>query len=414
MSTVRTGPLSGFRVVEFATVLMGPYAGQVLAGLGADVVKVEDNAGDPGRVIGGGGRPQLAGVALNLYANKRSIALDLKADDGREAMLRLIQTADVLITNLRPGPLARLRLGYEEARAVNPRLVYCQAAGFRTDGPDADRPAFDDIIQATTGLPSLVAAMGLGMHFLPATVADKVAGLAIVNATLAALLYRSASGEGQRVEVPMFDTVLGFNLVEHLAQAAFPGGQAGYTRVLTSHRGPHRTSDGWIAMTPYTDRHWRALYEAVGCADKLGSYWHATHADRLLHADRAYAELAEIIATRTTAEWLTMCEELDIPASLAPTLDEIVNDEKGHRGVLAEAEHPVAGSYRRVRQPAVFSASPASDHRPAPLVGQDGPELLGEIGYGPDEIQALIDAGVLCGDMPRPAAGLDQSQDQRK
>lgn len=395
----RTGPLAGFRVVEFATVLMGPYAGQLLAGLGADVIKVEDGGGDPSRMIGGGGHPQLSGVAVNLHANKRSIALNVKTETGRAAMLRLIETSDVLVTNLRPGPLARLRLGYDEVRPVNPRLVYCQAAGFRTDDPDADRPAFDDIIQATTGLPSLVAAMGLGPHFMPTTLADKVAAQAIVNAVLAALLYRSSSGEGQRVEVPMFDTVLGFNLVEHLARAAFPGGPAGYTRVLTSHRGPHRTSDGWIAMTPYTDRHWRALYEAVGCGDKLTNYWHASHADRLLHADQAYAELAEVIATRSTAEWLKLCEELDVPASRSPSLDEIVNDEAKHHGVLVDAEHPVVGRYRRVRQAPVFSASPATDQRPAPLVGQDGREVLGELGYDAADIGALIEAGVLLGEV---------------
>jgi formyl-CoA transferase len=277
--------------------------------------------------------------------------------------------------------------------------VYCQAAGFRSDDADADRPAFDDIIQATTGLPSLVGAMGLGMHFMPTTLADKVVGQAIVNAVLAALLHRSRSGEGQHVEVPMFDTVLGFNLVEHLARAAFPGGPAGYTRVLTSHRGPHRTSDGWIAMTPYTDRHWRALYEAAGCADKLGNHWHSSHATRLLHADLAYAELAEVVATRTTAEWLKLCEELDVPASLSPTLDEIVNDESQHRGVLVEAEHPVVGTYRRVRQAPTFSASPATDHRPAPLVGQDGRDVLQELGYDAADVRALIDSGVLVGEV---------------
>jgi crotonobetainyl-CoA:carnitine CoA-transferase CaiB-like acyl-CoA transferase len=195
----------------------------------------------------------------------------------------------------------------------------------------------------------------------------------------------------------MFDTVLGFNLVEHLARATFPGGAAGYTRVLTSHRGPHRTSDGWIAMTPYTDRHWRALYTAVGCADKLMNYWHETHAARLMHADQAYAELAEVISTRTTAEWLKLCADLDVPASLSPTLDEVVADPDLHHGVLVDAAHPVAGAYRRVRQAAVFSQTPTTDHRPAPLVGEDGPDVLAEIGYSAEQIAELVDAGVLLG-----------------
>ena len=391
----RSGPLKGVRVLELATVLMGPYAGQMLGGLGADVIKVEDGGGDGSRVMGGGPHPQISGIALNLHANKRSIALDLKIEVGRSAFLRLLADCDVLITNLRPGPLARLQLSYENVAPMHPRLVYCQAAGFRSESVDADRPAFDDIIQALTGFPALNSEMGIEMHFMPSLIADKVSGMAIANAVLAALVARATTGVGQHVEVPMFDSLLAFNLVEHLARAAVPGQEAGYTRVLTVHRGPHRTSDGWIAMMPYSDSHWRALFEAVGCEDKLEQPWHRDHRIRILEADRVYGELAEILSRRSTGEWLELCDGLGIPASPVPTLGDIVTDEQWHRGVLVDADHPVVGRYRRIRQPAVFSATPADDHRPAPLVGQDGPQVLREIGYTGDEIDALIAADAL-------------------
>jgi crotonobetainyl-CoA:carnitine CoA-transferase CaiB-like acyl-CoA transferase len=391
----RSGPLTGVRVLELATVLMGPYAGQILGGLGADVIKVGDGGGDGSRLMGGGPHPQFSGIALNLHANKRSIALDLKIGLGRSAFMRLLAECDVLITNLRPGPLARLQLSYDKVAPLHPRLIYCQAAGFRSESVDADRPAFDDIIQALTGFPALNDEMGTDMHFMPSLIADKVSGMAIANAVLAALVARATTGVGQRVEVPMFDSLLAFNLVEHLARAAVPGQPAGYARVLTTHRGPHRTSDGWIAMMPYTDAHWRALFEAVGSEDKLEQPWHRDHAIRILQADRVYGELAEILTQRSTADWLELCNGLGVPASPVPTLGQIVTDEQWHRGVLVDADHPVVGPYRRIRQPTVFSATPADDHRPAPLVGQDGRQVLGEVGYSEDEIEALLAADAL-------------------
>lgn len=391
--TERHGPLVGTRVVELATVVMAPYAGQILAGLGADVIKVEDAAGDGSRKIGGGEHPHLSGVALNLHANKRSICLDLKHETGRDVMTRLLATADLLITNLRPKALARLGLTYDDVASINPRLVYCRAGGFRSDSADADRPVYDDLVQAQVGLPALNEKAGSGMRFMPTAIADKVTGLALVNAALAALLHRASSGRGQRVEVPMFDTMLGFNLVEHLAAATFPGGQPGYSRVLSAHRGPHRTSDGWIALMPYTDAHWRALYSATGREHLLSQPWHRSHSERLRQADAVYAELAELVATQTTAHWLRLCEELDVPAAAVPSLAEIVDEPSRHRGVLRDAQHPVIGPYRAIRQSTIFSATPADDHRPAPLVGEHGEEILRELGYDSEAIAAIAAGG---------------------
>ena len=392
-----SGPLAGIRVVELATVIMAPFGAQLLGDLGADVIKVETGGGDGSRVMGGGPHPELSGIALNLHRNKRSIAVDLKQARGRDVLLRLLADADVLITNLRPGPLRRLGLDHESLRGDFPRLVYCQAQGFRTSSDEADLPAYDDIIQALTGFPQLNS-MGFGaMHFVPSTVADKVAGMFIAQGVLAALVARSVSGLGQRVEVPMFDAALAFNLVEHLSRAAVPGGPAGYNRVLTAHRGPHRTSDGWVAMLPYTDAHWTALFTAVGEERLLQHEWFADHRARLIHADEVYGLLASILVRKTTAEWVQLGTALGIPVSVVPPLQDIVDHPEHHRGVLREAEHPVVGPYRSIAAPVVFSDSGQRQPEPAPLVGQDTAAVLGELGLGDDEVAALLADGVVRG-----------------
>jgi crotonobetainyl-CoA:carnitine CoA-transferase CaiB-like acyl-CoA transferase len=326
------GPLAGVKVVELATVIMGPFGGQLLGDLGADIVKVETGVGDGSRLMGGGPHPELSGIALNLHRNKRSIGLDLKDGRGREVLMALLRGSDVLITNLRPGPLRRLGLDYDAVHAEVPGLVYCQAQGFRTSSEEGDLPAYDDIIQALTGFPQLNE-MGFGAaHFVPSTIADKVAGMFIAQGVLAALFARSTSGEGQRVEVPMFDAALAFNMVEHLARAAVAGEPVGYNRVLSAHRGPHRTSDGWVALLPYTDDHWTALFRAVGEEHQLEGPHFADARSRLMFADEVYGALASIVLRRSTAEWVALGTALGIPVSVVPPLQEIVDDEANHRG----------------------------------------------------------------------------------
>jgi crotonobetainyl-CoA:carnitine CoA-transferase CaiB-like acyl-CoA transferase len=394
-SAARPGPLDGVRVLDLTTVIMAPYATQLLGDLGAEVIKVETGSGDGNRVMGGGPHPELSGIALNIHRNKRSISVDLKQPKGQEVFLRLLDGCDVFVTNLRPGPIARLGLSYEDVSPSRPGLVYCQAHGFRSDSGAAHRPAYDDIIQALSGYPRLnTEALGI-TYFVPSIIADKIAGLTITYAVMAALLHRERTGEGQNVEVPMFDAVLSFQLVEHLARAAVPGEPAGYSRVLTSHRGPHQTEDGYIAMMPYTDRQWRALFAAVGCEDLLDQPWFADHAARLRSADRVYSELAGIVRKRTTAAWLKLCEEIGVPASVVPSLDEIVDDPDLHMGVIREAEHPVVGRYREVASPVVFSRSPASVRRPAPLLAENTVEILAEAGYDEGEIADLVAGGAV-------------------
>jgi crotonobetainyl-CoA:carnitine CoA-transferase CaiB-like acyl-CoA transferase len=338
----------------------------------------------PGNVAG------LSGVSLNLLRNKRSVGLDLKRSEGRAAFLRLAATCDVVVTNLRPGPLGRLRLTYDDVREVRPDIVFCQAHGYRSDSDAANAPAFDDIIQSASGVGELFARQGHQPSLLPTLVADKVAGMTIAYSVLAALVHRAATGAGQHVEVPMLDVMQAFLLVEHGAGAipSPPVDQAGYRRILTPERRPQRTADGWLNMLPYTLENYQAIFRAGGRDDLLDDPRVATREGRIANSDGLYREVGAILVQRTTEEWLAFCEREHIPATAAATLDELVD-------ALPLADHPHAGRYHVIPPPPVFSATPASVRRPAPLTGEHGRDVLAEVGYTDAEVDALEAAGVL-------------------
>jgi crotonobetainyl-CoA:carnitine CoA-transferase CaiB-like acyl-CoA transferase len=389
MSTV-SGPLSDVRVLDLTSVVMGPLATQILGDLGADVITVEDIAGDTNRYMGPGHHPQLSGIALNLMRNKRNISLDLKHLDGREACLRLAEWADIVVTNLRPGPLGRLRLTYADVSARNPRVIFCQAQGWPTDSPDGDRPAYDDVVQSASGIAHIYEQQGGEPRIVPSIIADKVSGLTIVYTVLAALHHRDRTGEGQRVEVPMVPTMQAFMLVEHGADAIPqpPIGHAGYPRVLSADRRPQRTSDGWIHMLPYSRDNYVQLFRAGGRDDLADDPRLESRATRAASVELLYAAVLEVVRSRTTAEWQAFCEDHDIPCSPIVNLDDVVAG-------FPVVEHPLVGAYHVIPPPIRFDATPATVRRPAPLIGQDGDEVLTEIGYSPAEIAALRESQVL-------------------
>jgi crotonobetainyl-CoA:carnitine CoA-transferase CaiB-like acyl-CoA transferase len=378
-------------VLDLTSVVMGPLATQVLGDLGADVISIESGRGDTNRGMGPGPMRQLSDISLNLLRNKRNVALDLKAPAGLAALLRIAATCDVLVTNLRPGPLARLGLGYDRIAAVRPDVIFCRAQGFPSDSPEADDPAYDDIIQAAGGVSDVVRRATGTPAMAPTLVADKVSGLVLTYAILAALFHRERTGQGQEIEVPMVDALRAFMLVEHGAGAMSGEARAeretGYQRILTPFRRPQRTTDGWIATFPYMDAHWDALLR-LGGRDDLRGDPRLTREGRYTHTAFCYETLESLMATRSTSEWLELCRREAIPATEVVDLDDIIDG-------LPDAEHPDAGTYKQVPPPVRFSASPSSIRRHAPLIGQHNREVLEEVGLTAAEVASLEESGVL-------------------
>jgi crotonobetainyl-CoA:carnitine CoA-transferase CaiB-like acyl-CoA transferase len=371
-------PLEGVRVLDLTSIVMGPLATQIFGDLGADVITIEDPRGTLSRVMTAGPHRQLSGVALNLLRNKRNVVLDLKTDEGHRQVLDLAATADVVVTNLRPVTLGRLRLAYDDIVAVRPDVVYCQAQGYPSDSDVADAPAYDDVIQAATGLPDAFRRFSGEPQFAPTLMADKVSGLTIAYGVLAALLHRERTGEGQRIEVPMVDVMTAFVLVEHAgaATARPPQGAPGYQRILNPGRRPQRSKDGWVSVLPYTRQNFEDIFRAGGRDDLAEDPRIATTRDRLRHADDLYQEVAEIITQRTTAEWLDFCHQAGVPAAPVPTLDELVD-------ALPEDHHPHAGRYKVLPQPVRFSRMTGPTvRRAAALSGEHTDEVLAELAAG--------------------------------
>jgi crotonobetainyl-CoA:carnitine CoA-transferase CaiB-like acyl-CoA transferase len=380
------GPLAGVRVLDLTAVVMGPLATQILGDLGADVITVENRHGDINRTMTRGLVRGLSGVSLNLLRNKRNVTLDAANPLGHKALLRLAATCDVFVTNLRPASLERLHLDYSDITSVRPDVVYCQANGFPSDSERANDPAFDDIIQTAGGVADVFHRAGLPPALMPTLLADKVSGLVIAYAIIAALYYRERTGEGQRIEVPMTDALRAFLLAEHGGSAIAHRGPAGYPRILTPNRAPARTIDGWIAVQPHKDEQWVALARAAGL-DDLADDPRLTNRGLWHEPSFGYETLSRALATKTTAEWLVFCSEHGIPAAPAAGLDEIIES-------LPDADHP-HGSYKLIPSPTRFSATPVTVRRPAPLAGQHNREVLVEAGLTDAEIDELEEAGAL-------------------
>lgn len=385
------GPLAGVRVVDLTSVLMGPYATQIFADLGADVIKVEGPDGDTTRALPPGPAPDRGAMFMHVNRGKRCVRLDLKKPAAREALLRLCEGADVFIHSMRAKAIARLGLDYAAVRAANPRIIYANLYGFSRSGPYADYPAYDDIVQAASGIVDLQARLSGGTPtYLATVVADKVAGLTAAYAVMAALFHRERSGEGQEIEVPMFETLAAFTMTEHLGGSLFdpPMGPTGYARALAAERRPYATRDGYIATMIYTDRHWQAFFTTIGNPEWSRDPMFASLRSRTENIGTVLGLLAKELASRSTAEWMDLFQKAELPAMPIMSLEDLLHDPHLDAvGFWHERDTPEG----RLRMPfgvPGFSATPGAPGDPGAAPGTHTLEVLREAGLDDATIEA--------------------------
>mgnify|MGYP001226968234 CR=1 FL=1 len=392
------GPLSDVRIVDLTTVLLGPYATQTLGDMGASIIKIEAPEGDSTRYIGPTRSHGMGGIFLNLGRNKRSCVIDLKKPEAADVLARLIREADVLLYNMRPAAMARLGLSYEWAAAINPAIIYCGAIGFGEGGPYAGRPAFDDIIQAATGIASYQERLSGKPAYFATAVADKVCGLFVANAVTAALYSRAKTGVGQKVDVPMFETMAGFMLAEHLMGSAFepPLGPPYYSRIVSPNRRPYQTQDGYIAVLPYNDRQWLRFFEAIGQPQLATDPRFATMAARTQNVDDLYAIIVDALKTKSSKEWPAILDNREIPNIAVQPPEDVLNDPHLHAtGFFETIQHESEGAVRMMKPSPQFSETPADTRLLAPRLGQHTIEVLREVGFSAGEIDLLRSRNVV-------------------
>jgi len=389
-----TGPLRGVRIIDLTSVVFGAYATQMLGDLGADVIKVEFPAGrrgDGGDIMRWAGQPGDAGrhglgpIFMTINRNKRSILLDLREEKAAKALRRLIGTADVFATSVRYEGMKRLGLDYEAVRAARPDIVYVHGAGYGAAGPYAGEPAYDDLVQSASGFADLLGRTDgrPEPRLLPTLIADKVSGLFMTQAVLAALFHRQKTGEGQFVEVPMLECVTSFNLAEHFFGHVYdpPTGQWGYPRVVNPTRKPFPTKDGYIGLLPYTDQQWDQFFDIAGWKETIGKDPRfADYGTRFHHVRELYSLVDEVTRTKTTDEWLALLKPLQIPVVKMNTLDDLLTDP--HLAAVdffERYEHPDAGPYFGMKPPVNYSATPANVRRHPPKMGEHTDEILAEL-----------------------------------
>ncbi len=396
MSGRGKGPLAGVRVLDLTSVLMGPYATQIFADLGADVIKVEGPGGDTTRALPPGPDPTRGGMFLNVNRGKRSLALDLKQPAARDALLKLAETADVFVHSMRAQAIGRLGLDYAALKAANPRIIYANLYGFARDGPYRDYPAYDDIVQSASGLVDLQARLSGGEPtYLATVVADKVAGLTGAYALMAALYAREKSGEGQEIEIPMFETLVSFAMIEHLCGSLFqpPLGPPEYPRVTSEARRPYRTSDGHIGVMIYNDKHWQAFFRAIGDPDWSRDPMFATMRSRTHNIGTVLARLADEMLHRTTAEWLELFRQAEIPAMAIASLTDLLDDPHLIETGFWQARDTDAGPLRFPGIPTTFMGTPGEIGDPGPVLGAHSRDVLAEAGLDAAAIDRLAATG---------------------
>lgn len=377
--------LKGIKVVDLTTVVFGPYCTQILADLGAEVIKVETPGGDVLRWAAKSAKTKgMAPIFFGFNHGKRSIALDLKAPEDNAVIKGLLADADVFVANVRGKALERLELDYEAVKAIRPDIIFVHCVGFGQDGPYADLQAYDDVIQAAGGVASLLPLVdgNPAPRFMPSLIADKVSGLHAAYATMAALFHRQRTGDGQKVEVPMLESFASFMMNEHLGGLTFdpPVGPAGYARQLDPERQPFRTADGYIVIVAYTYESWERIFDLLGEPDYIKDPRFEGPAKRAAAMPELYRHMAELTPNFTTAHLLERCHAEQIPAQPVNDIASVLADEHLNAvGLFKKREHPTEGTYHEIGQPVRFGAMPKGERRAPPQLDQDGPAIRADL-----------------------------------
>ena len=392
------GPLKGLRVVDMTTLGMGPMAAQILGDHGADVIKLEPPGGDIFRHVLPQGSPGMSHAFIQFNRNKRSLALDVKTPEGNAALRRLLQTTDVLMSNLRPAAMKGLGFDYDAIRAIKPDIIFAVAYGYSEKGPYAGRPAADDTIQAMSGLADLQRRASGAVQFVAMVVADKAVGLSLVNSVLTAIIHRMKTGKGQFIEVPMFETMVSFVMPEHMAGRSFEPnrGEAGYSRVINPDRRPYKTADGYLCVLPYTTPQWLRFFRLIGRDDLAED---PTLADPVARSGRfreMYALIDAVMPTRTTDEWIAALLENDIMFGKVNSPEDLFADPQlAALNMFPMVDHPAVGPMRLLGFPIQFSETQPQLYRLPARLGQHSREVMAELGYDADELDRLQQSGVL-------------------
>ena len=390
-----SGPLSGLKVLELTSVVLGPWAAQTMADMGADVIKIEAPFGDSNRQLGASRNPGMAALYLSNNRNKRSLVLDLKQESARDALLTIVKDCDVFLHNNRPQVMTKLRLEYEDIKSVNENIIYCGTYGYSKDGPYGEKGALDDSIQAASGIAALNELVLGEPRYLPTVVADKTTAITVVYSILAALFHRERTGVGQEIEVPMFETMVSFVMAEHIWGEVFEPkmGEAGYTRLMSHHRKPYKTKDGYIAVLPYMNNHWLTFCEKAEREDLIEDERFKDLSSRVKNIDDTYSETGKILATKTTQEWLDIFAETKVPVIVVNSLEDLFHDPHLEAVDFWQSyEHPTEGQLKMPGFPSKFSKTPASIRKHAPKLGEHSKEILAEAGIDEETINKMVDS----------------------
>ena len=390
-----SGPLSGLKVLELTSVVLGPWAAQIIADMGADVIKIEAPFGDSNRQLGASKNPGMAALYLSNNRNKRSLVLDLKQESARDALLAIVKDCDVFLHNNRPQVMTKLRLEYEDIKSVNENIIYCGTYGYSKDGPYGEKGALDDSIQAVSGVAALNELVLGEPRYLPTVVADKTTAITVVYSILAALFHRERSGVGQEIEVPMFETMVSFVMAEHIWGEVFEPklGEAGYTRLMSHHRKPYKTKDGYIAVLPYMNNHWKTFCEKAEREDLIEDERFKDLSSRVKNIDDTYSETGKILATKTTQEWLDIFAGTKVPVIVVNSLEDLFHDPHLEAVDFWKSfDHPTEGQLKMPGFPSKFSKTPASIRKHAPKLGEHSKEILAEAGIDEEAINKMLDS----------------------